>query len=77
VNMFQTRTEQAVEPMLLNPRQAAKTLGISERTLATYTKSGLLPVVRIGACVRYSPDDLREWIKRASEKKCEDSRNGT
>jgi excisionase family DNA binding protein len=52
--------------LLLNSRQAAKALGISERTLATYTKSGLLPVVRIGRSVRYSPDDLREWIRKSA-----------
>ncbi len=63
--------------LLLNGRQAAKALSISERTLATYTKSGLLPVVRIGHSVRYSPDDLREWIRRATEKKCADSQNST
>jgi excisionase family DNA binding protein len=63
--------------LLLTPRQAAKALGISERTLATYTKSGLLPVVRIGHSVRYSPDDLRDWIKRATEKKCGNEQNCT
>ena len=68
--MFQTKTEQSVEPLLLNSRQAAKTLGISERTLATYTKSGLLPVVRIGHSVRYSPEALRRWIEGATEEKC-------
>jgi excisionase family DNA binding protein len=63
--------------LLLTPRQAAKALAISERTLATYTKSGALPVVRIGACVRYSPDDLRDWIRRATEKKFENGQNCT
>jgi excisionase family DNA binding protein len=73
--MFQIQTDQTVEPMLLNPRQAAKTLGISERTLATYTKSGLIPRLKIGACVRYSPEALRQWIERAAEKKYENPQN--
>jgi excisionase family DNA binding protein len=61
-------------PVLLwNPRQAAEALSISERTLATYTKSGLLPVVRIGSSVRYSPDELRAWIRDHTERKSEDS----
>jgi len=68
---------QVIPVLLLSPRQTAKALGISERTLATYTKSRLLPVVRIGRSVRYSPDDLREWIERATEKKCGDSQNCT
>ena len=68
---------ETIPVLLLNPRDAAKALGISERSLATYTKSGLLPVVRIGCSVRYSVEALREWIGRATEKKCEDSENGT
>jgi excisionase family DNA binding protein len=70
-------TNATSEPLLVTGRQAAKLLSISERTLATYTKSRLLPAVRIGHSVRYSPDDLREWIKRATEQKCGDSQNCT
>ena len=73
--MFHERTEQAVEPMLLTARQAARLLAISERTLFTITKSGELPAVRIGRSVRYSVDALRDYVRRASEKKCEDSQN--
>jgi excisionase family DNA binding protein len=61
-----TSDTQTIPVLLLNPRQAAKALGISERTLATYTKAGLVPVVRIGRSVRYSPDDLREWIRKST-----------
>jgi excisionase family DNA binding protein len=59
--------------LLLTPRQAAAALNISERTLATYSKSGLLPVVRIGSSVRYSPEDLRAWIREHTERKSEGS----
>jgi excisionase family DNA binding protein len=62
-NMFEQRNERTIEPMLLTARQTARILNISERTLATYTKSRLLPVVRIGRCVRYSLDDLKRWIE--------------
>ena len=73
--MFHQRTEQAVEPMLLTARQAARLLAISERTLFTITKAGELPAVRIGRSVRYSVDALREYIRRSSEERCEDSQN--
>jgi len=73
--MFEQRTEPQIEPLLLTARQAARALSISERTLATYTKSGLLPVVRIGHSVRYSPEALRDWIVRATEQKCGDGQN--
>jgi len=76
MNVFGQRAEQTLEPMLLTPRQAARVLSISERTLWGLTKSGDIPAVRFGGRnVRYSPDDLRAWIQRRSEKKCEDGEN--
>lgn len=69
VNMFDRRNEQVIEPLLLTARQAAKILSISERTLWGLTKTGDIPAVRFGGRnVRYSPDDLRAWIQRRSEK---------
>jgi excisionase family DNA binding protein len=66
--MFQTRTEQAVVPMLLTAREAAKVLAVSERTLFSLTKSGAIPVVRIGdRGIRYDPADLRAWIDSAKK----------
>jgi excisionase family DNA binding protein len=67
--MFQERTEQTIEPMLLTVRQAAKVLTLSERTLFTLTKSGAIPAVRFGRAVRYDPADLRAWIESAKNAK--------
>jgi excisionase family DNA binding protein len=67
--MYPDTTKQAVTPLLISARDAAMLLNISERTLATYTKSGVLPVVRIGHSVRYSVEALRKWIEQATEKK--------
>ena len=66
-NMFQTRTEQTVEPMLLTVRQAAKVLSVSERTLFTLTQDGQIRAVRFGRSVRYDPADLRRWIESAKD----------
>jgi excisionase family DNA binding protein len=63
--MFQQRAEQVVEPMLLTARQAARVLSISERTLFSLTKSGMIAAVRFGRNVRYDPRDLDAWIQRA------------
>jgi predicted DNA-binding transcriptional regulator AlpA len=53
--------------LLLRPREAAKLLGISERTLWGYSRSGQLPEpIRVGNNVRYSIDQLREWIDSQS-----------
>ena len=58
---------QIIGPLLLTPKEAAKTLSICERTLYGLTKRGELPAVRIGRAVRYSVDDLKAWIKKSSE----------
>jgi excisionase family DNA binding protein len=52
---------------LLNRREAAAFLRISERTLFTLTASGAIPSVRIGARVLYSVKSLREFIDKAEE----------
>ncbi len=52
------------EPLLWNARDAAKALGISDRTLWTMTKNGTIPHVPIGHRVLYDPEDLRAWINR-------------
>ena len=49
---------------LLTVRDAAIALAISERKLWTLTKSGEMPVVRLGRSVRYRPEDLREFARQ-------------
>jgi excisionase family DNA binding protein len=50
--------------LLLTPQQAAEALAVSARKLwaMTFEESPGLPYVRCGRLVRYSPDDLRQWI---------------
>jgi len=57
-----------IEPLTVNAKEAARLLGICERTLRTLTKSGELPVVRIMTRVLYSVEDLREFIRQRSKK---------
>ena len=48
---------------LLKPRDAAKSLQVSERTLWQNTEPrGDIPAVRIGNCVRYDPEALRQFF---------------
>ncbi len=49
--------------LLLRPRDAARALAISERKLWDLTVRNLIPCVRIGRAVRYSPLDLQTWIE--------------
>jgi hypothetical protein len=51
-------------PKLVDVREAAKILDISERTLATLTAKGDVPCIRIGHSVKYSVDTLWEIVNR-------------
>jgi len=75
--MYQDTAKQALTPLLISGREAAKLLSVCERTLYSLTKAGEIPAVRIGRAVRYSVDELQAWVRRASEKKCENPQNGT
>jgi excisionase family DNA binding protein len=50
-------------PMLLKVPEAARCLGICERTLFELTRRSEIPCVRIGRAVRYDPRDLDRWIE--------------
>jgi excisionase family DNA binding protein len=52
--------------LALRPREAAKALGVSERTLWGWTHVGTVPHVRIGRTILYPVDALRDWLKQQS-----------
>ncbi|HEX8523297.1 MAG TPA: helix-turn-helix domain-containing protein [Tepidisphaeraceae bacterium] len=54
-------------PLLLRPKQAAKALAISERTLWSLTRRRELKPVRIGRAVAYSVTELLEFIRRQED----------
>ncbi|WP_286293639.1 helix-turn-helix domain-containing protein [Methylomarinovum tepidoasis] len=51
---------------LITPEEAARMLGVSPRTLATWRCLGRyrLPYVKIGARVRYRQEDVEAFIER-------------
>lgn len=51
------------ERLLLRPKEAAKLLAVSDRTLWSLTAGGKIPYVRIGKLVRYSREAIEEWIR--------------
>jgi excisionase family DNA binding protein len=51
-----------IPTLALRPREAAKALGISERTLWTLTKAGRIACVRVGRAVLYSIETLRVFL---------------
>ena len=58
-------------PLALRPRDAAKMLGVSPRTLWGWTRDGIVPSVRVGTgkrkTVLYSVVDLQSWLSRHAE----------
>lgn len=55
--------------LLLSAREAARQLGISERTLWGLTQPrGTIPAVRIGVRILYSRESLVQWIAEQAAK---------
>lgn len=64
-------TESTSSPLALRPREAAKALGVSSRTLWDLTAPrGPIPCVRVGAgkrqSVLYPVEVLRAWLADAA-----------
>ncbi len=51
-------------PLLLDYREAARLLAVSERTVWSLVAKGELPAVRIGRAVRIDRRDLVAWVDR-------------
>lgn len=59
--VFQLR-EIELQPLLFGAKDAAKLLGIGERTLWKLTREGAFPIVRVKNRTLWSAEDLRTWI---------------
>lgn len=59
---FTEKTETTVERLTVTVAEAAKMIGVSERTVYLLTRSGELPCKRIGRRVLYSIDEIRQFI---------------
>jgi excisionase family DNA binding protein len=55
--------EDADPPTLITARDAAKVLGICDKSLWNATHRGEIPAVKLGRSVRYDPRDLNRWIE--------------
>ncbi|MGQ9649526.1 MAG: helix-turn-helix domain-containing protein [Phycisphaerae bacterium] len=55
--------------LALRPREAAKSLGVSERTLWTWTQQGIIPHIRLGKTILYPVDALRRWLDEQTKAK--------
>lgn len=63
--------ETNISPLALRPKDAAKALGISTRTLYTLTKAGAIPAKKIGtgkrSAVLYAVADLEAFLAGKQE----------
>lgn len=59
-------TDNPFTPLALRPRDAARLLGVSPRTLWGWTRDGLVPCVRVGTgkrrAVLYPLAELQAWL---------------
>ena len=63
------RLENQKVRLLLNPRESAQALAISERTLWQLTKDGAIESIKVGTrSVRYPVAGLERWIAEQVEK---------
>ena len=62
------RPERSVVAGLMSARDAAKVLGICDKSLWNATKRGDIPAVRLGRSVRYDPRDLTRWVETSKAK---------
>ena len=51
-----------MDTLALRPRDAAKALGVSTRTLWTWTQAGTIPHVKQGRAVLYPRASLEKWL---------------
>ena len=70
-----TATERLPEPLALRPRDAARALGISERTLWDWTRTERLPPVRIGNVVLYPVGCVKQWLADRADAAAEANAN--
>ncbi|MCC6127396.1 MAG: helix-turn-helix domain-containing protein [Pirellulales bacterium] len=61
------------DALALRPREAAKALGVSEKTLWTWTHDNAIPHIRMGRAILYPVDALRRWM---DSKTAENSQTG-
>ena len=59
-----TKSDHPLPSRLLTPKEAARFLGISNRTLDRLVKQGMVAVVRIGGSRRFKLEDLMTVIER-------------
>jgi excisionase family DNA binding protein len=56
------------EPAAIRIREAAKLLGVCERTVWKWGKEGIIPTVRVGRVTLYPVAELRAWLSQQASR---------
>jgi excisionase family DNA binding protein len=48
---------------IIRPDELAKGLKVAQGTVYMWVERGLIPYLRFGKCIRFEPEDVREWLK--------------
>ena len=54
--------------LALRPRDAARALGLGERKLWELTNCNEIPHIKLGKCILYPVDALRDWLTKKAAK---------
>lgn len=54
-------------PLAMRPKVAARAIGVSERTLWSMAKRGVIPHAKIGNCTVYPTAAILEWLVAITE----------
>jgi excisionase family DNA binding protein len=65
MSVIRPRNEHSMSPLLVSQPEAARLLGVSERTVFQLRADGKLPAVKIGAAIRYDVEDIKKYIGAA------------
>jgi len=71
-----TQSATVPTPLLVNSREAARLLCVSQRTLWTLADTGQIPRLKIGKIVRFDVSDLRAWIAKVKTSDTVSESNG-
>jgi len=62
------KPEAPIEPLSYRLAEAAAAIGVSERTLWSWAKTGDVPCVRIGKCLLFPVRELQDWLSAKTQK---------
>jgi excisionase family DNA binding protein len=48
---------------LIRPDELSAGLKVAQGTIYMWVERGIIPFLRIGKCIRFDPEDVREWLK--------------